>query len=383
MLYLRVAVAGALGVDICPTPGTRNPKDFSDVISPGKITQITDSEINLGGPVANTGIAMKTFGLIPSLCGRIGRDEFGKLLYDKLHRTVLPPAIETLKISEEDSTAYSVILTPDGLDRAILQYPGANDNFVPEDIDWNHIKRCKLFHFGHPSTMKKMYENDGANLAEVMKTAKSHGIVTSLDLCAIDPASDAAAADWNRVLDNVLPYVDFFLPSIGDLEGILFPFGTIDEIERAGTQNETGASEAGASEFGVSDSSKSLIDLARESAEKIAEKHETCILIKLGEYGMYYHNPGEEFFERIEKELSFHHRPLATWEGRQGHRPAIPAEKVVSGLGAGDTSIAAYLACLLHSYDFDTTLRLALTEGALCVSETSATGGLVPLDELL
>ena len=98
---------------------------------------------------------------------------------------------------------------------------------------------------------------------------------------------------------------------------------------------------------------------------------------------MYYHNPGKDFFKRIEKELSFHHEPLSSWVGKQGHIPAVPAKKVVSGLGAGDTTIAAYLACLLYSYDFDTTLRLALTEGALCVSETSATGGLVPLDELL
>lgn len=362
MLYLRVAVAGALCIDICPQLGSKNAKDFGDIISPGKITQITGNEMNLGGPVANTGIAMNKFGLWPNLVGRIGQDDLGKMLYDKLHRELIPLALETLKVSDEDSTAYSVILAPDGIDRAILQYPGANNNFVPEDIEWNHIKRCKLFHFGHPSTMKMMYENDGENLAEVMKTAKSHGMVTSLDLCAIDPDSDAAKSDWNKVLDKVLPYVDFFLPSIGDLEGILFPFGTA-----VPTENDP----------------DKLIDLARKSAETIVEKHETCILIKLGEYGMYYHNPGEEFFKRIEKNLSFHHRPLVSWENRKGHAPAVPAERVVSGLGAGDTTIAAYLACLLHSYDFDTTLRLALTEGALCVSETSATGGLVPLDELL
>ena len=44
--------------------------------------------------------------------------------------------------------------------------------------------------------------------------------------------------------------------------------------------------------------------------------------------------------------------------------------------------VAAYLAAMMHTQSFDETLRLALTEGSLCLSDPSATGGLKPFSEL-
>lgn len=43
------------------------------------------------------------------------------------------------------------------------------------------------------------------------------GLTTSLDLVAVDPDSEAAGMDWARILERVLPYVDFFVPSIEEL----------------------------------------------------------------------------------------------------------------------------------------------------------------------
>lgn len=37
---------------------------------------------------------------------------------------------------------------------------------------------------------------------------------------------------------------------------------------------------------------------------------------------------------------------------------------------------------MMHTQSFDETLRLALTEGSLCLSDPSATGGLKPFSEL-
>ena len=360
---IGIAVAGALSVDICPQIKSDSPEGFGDLIHPGRITQITSSKIDLGGPVANTGRALKKFGLRPHLVAKIGRDDLGRILYDMLNRQMGTMAADTIAIQEDGDTAYSVILAPEGLDRAILQNPGANDTFAPEDIDWHPIKRCKWFHFGHPSTMKKMYEkNDdgyGEGLLEVMKKAKEHKMITSLDLCAIDPDSGAGSCDWEEIMTKVLPYVDFFLPSIGDLDGVFFPQGT------------------------TQDPSADLIGLAEQAAEKSRDLGAGCVLIKLGEQGAYYSNSRGDFFRGIEKTLRLLPGSLSDWEKRKGHAPAVPAETIVSGLGAGDVTIAAYIACLTHTYDFKTTLRLAMTEGALSLSTATSTDGLVPLDELL
>ena len=63
-------------------------------------------------------------------------------------------------------------------------------------------------------------------------------------------------------------------------------------------------------------------------------------------------------------------------------RAAEPADIVRSGTGAGDTSIAAFLAAVLSGRDPASCIALASAEGACCVTAYDALSGLKPLDEL-
>ena len=63
-------------------------------------------------------------------------------------------------------------------------------------------------------------------------------------------------------------------------------------------------------------------------------------------------------------------------------RSYVPA-KVVSGTGAGDTTIAAFIASMLSGYRFDDCLHLAAATGASCVEAIDALGALLPLDKQL
>ena len=65
--------------------------------------------------------------------------------------------------------------------------------------------------------MQSMYENDGKELLKIMKKAKDAGAATSLDMASVDETSDAGGADWEKILESVLPYVDFFVPSVEEL----------------------------------------------------------------------------------------------------------------------------------------------------------------------
>ena len=348
---IRAAVAGCLSVDICPVfAGTG--RDFGEVIKEGKISRISGNDIFPGGSVANTGIAMNIFGIDVSLLCRIGEDAMGGLLLDMLTEGAGEHSVETIARSGDSYTAYSLILAPEGLDRAILQNPGANDDYDIEDIDWEKLEGCRLMHFGHPPTMRHFFRDEGRQLVELFERAHSMGMVTSLDLCAVDPASEAGAADWKLILNNVLPHVDFFLPSRDELADML-------GVEVCGD----------------------LKEISEELIGRSVGLGATNILIKEGEMGMSYRNCGD--FSLIERALDFEPGAMKDWEGAAGQVPAIPVEREVSGLGAGDTTIAAYLAAMMRGYSFEDALYLARAEGALCVGDTSATRALRPFEMLL
>ena len=348
---LKAAIAGCLSVDICPVfAGTG--RDFGDVIKEGRITRISGDDIFPGGSVANTGIAMKKFGVDVDLLCRIGDDPMGSLLIEMLKEGAGESSVDTITCSEDSYSAYSLILAPEGLDRAILQNPGANDDYDIEDIDWDMISDCRLMHFGHPPTMRHFFAEDGRQLEELFVRSHEMGMVTSLDLCAVDPASEAGKVDWMTILARVLPHTDFFLPSIDELADML---GATDHGDRK--------------------------ELSSRLIQKAVEMGASNIVIKEGEQGMSFRNCDD--FSAIEKNLGFDPGAMSDWEGASGSAPAIPVDKEVSGLGAGDTTIAAYLAAMMRGYSFEDALYLARSEGALCVSDTSATGALLPFEEVM
>ena len=58
-------------------------------------------------------------------------------------------------------------------------------------------------------------------------------------------------------------------------------------------------------------------------------------------------------------------------------------DRIRSGTGAGDTSIAAFLYGVSHGMDPRTCLQLAAGEGASCITEYDTLSGLLPIDDLL
>ena len=70
-----------------------------------------------------------------------------------------------------------------------------------------------LFHFGYPTLMRSMYENDGAELIVLFKKVKECGCATSLDLSAVAPDTEAGKAgiekglaEGARTMMELIPY---------------------------------------------------------------------------------------------------------------------------------------------------------------------------------
>ncbi len=358
----KVIAAGHICLDITPVfPGT-GAEHLEDVLSPGKLVEVKEADVHTGGSVANTGLAMKILGADVTLMGKIGKDAFGDMILTVLKKY---DAASGMLLSDDFSTSYSVVVAVPGIDRIFLHNPGANNAFRADDIPEDILKDVSLFHFGYPPIMKAMYEHDGAELVKLMQRMKAAGIATSMDMAAVDAASEAGKADWEKILRKVLPSVDFFVPSVEEL-CFMLDRGRFDEWQqRAGGGDITRF-------LDIDSDIKPLADKCMEFGAKV-------LLIKCGAPGIYYRTAGREALCQIGGDLMPEPEKWADLEGFE--RSYVP-ERIASGTGAGDTSIAAFLTAVLEGCTPDECLRLSVATGASCVASYDALSGLKTFDEL-
>lgn len=359
----KVIVAGHACLDITPLfPQNQQAAKLGNILSPGKLIQMEGVDIHAGGAVSNTGMAMKMLGADVCLMAKTGSDEFGKIISDIY---AAQGADSGIIVQEGQNTSYSVALALPGIDRIFLHDPGCNHTFSFEDLPKEKLLGTDLFHFGYPPLMKKMYEDTGSELVRMMKYMKAQGTATSLDLAFVDGESDAGAADWKEILSRVLPYVDFFVPSIEELCFML----------------DRDRYEAWKTKAGDEDISFSL-DVQRDIrplADKCMELGAKVLLLKCGAPGLYYRTTEVKRLEGLETALGI---SAEDWSDREGFEASYQPKRVLSGTGAGDTTIAAFLTAMLEGYPFEMCIHLAAAEGASCVEAYDALGGIRPLKEL-
>lgn len=358
----RAMVAGHICLDITPIFTNEHKKELHKILEPGKLIAMEAADIHTGGAVANTGLAMKLLGADVKLVGKIGEDAFGEIIRNILSKY---DADGNMTRSNNISTSYSVVLAPPGTDRIFLHHSGANDTFIAEDILDESLEDIDLFHFGYPSIMKSMYENNGVQLVRLFKRMKEHGIVTSLDLSAVDPNSEAGKADWHAILTAVLPYVDIFVPSVEELGYMLDRQRYEEWIKRADGGDVTDV-------LDIEQDVRPLLDSCAKLGAKV-------VLVKCGAPGIcYYTAPESELLPIINKfDLT-----MAEWANQIGFEASYKPDRVLSGTGAGDTSIAAFLTAILKGYGFKKAIEMATATGACCVSAYDALSGLLSFEEL-
>lgn len=357
----KAIVAGHICLDITPVFPNQKTDGIHELLLPGKLIQMEGVDVHTGGAVANTGLAMKLLGNDVRLMGKIGSDAFGKMVLEILKEYGVE---QGMIVSKQSSTSYSVVVAVPGNDRIFLHDPGANNTFCEEDLDWEQIAEADLFHFGYPPLMRQMFQKNGEELCSVLERVKSLGCAVSLDMAAVDPASEAGREDWRKILERVLPYVDFFVPSVEELCFML-------DRPRYEMWNQKAAG-------------RDITEIIRQ--EDVAALGEQAIalgakvvLIKCGAPGIYYHSTDASKLETLCEKLSL--RP-EEWAEKQGFEKSYVPERICSGTGAGDTSIAAFLTSVLQGESMEEALRMAAATGACCVASYDALGGLKPLEEL-
>lgn len=357
----KAVAAGHICLDITPV-FHGSAEEIGKILLPGKIVDVGAADIHTGGSVANTGLAMGLLGTEMKLMGKIGTDALGQTLLACLEKY---GSTEGMKADPNASTSYSVVLAIPGIDRIFLHHSGANHTFCAEDIDFDTVAQAELFHFGYPPIMRQMYLNEGKELAEIFRRVHEMGVVTSMDMAAVDPNSEAAEQDWRKILEKVLPYVDFFVPSIEEICFMIDRERYDSWMQRA----------AGKEIPSILDVEKDIQPVAEELLRLGAKN----LLMKCGAPGLYYHMSGLEEMMALGSKLD---RPMTDWADKEGFQTSYKAKRVLSATGAGDTTIAAFLSAMLQGYNLGWCLCLAAATGAVCVENYDALSGLKPLAEL-
>lgn len=358
----KAIVAGHLCVDITPEFPADFSEDLANIMQPGKLTNVKGVRFSTGGVVANTGVAMNYLGANVELMGKLAMDDLGHMVSDKLKSYGVKANISWCN---DTNTSYSIVLASPGHDRTFLHSPGTNDTFVFDDLNMESIQNASLFHFGYPPLMQKMYENEGSELIQIFKNVSEAGPVTSLDMAAIDPLAPVGQANWEKILENVIPYTDIFAPSVEELLYMLDRDMFYELNKKAAGQDLT-----------------LILDIdkvVKPLGDRLLELGAGIILIKCGTPGLYYRTGSEKVLTGIEEKLGF---SLPRWAEREGFEQSFVPERVLSGTGAGDTTIAAFLTSLLREFPLEQCIQFAAGEGASCVEAYDALSGLRTLEEI-
>ncbi len=357
-----VMVAGHICLDIAPTFQNEPIEVLSDILAPGKLVQVGPADIHTGGAVSNTGLAMRFFGADVTLLAKIGNDSFGQVIRENLSAHHV-----SLHLVEDPvaGTSYSVVLAIPGIDRLFLHHPGANNTFVESDIPDALLDGITHFHFGYPPLMRHMFEDGGEGLAKLFKRIKLKGITTSLDMAAVDPASPAGMVDWRAILEKVLPYVDFYLPSIEETCYMMDRNKHRLLCEKANGGDITNV--------------LCIEEDVCPLADELQELGATVVILKCGAPGMYYKTATMVQMAPLCEQRGLN---AAEWADKSGFEHSYLPDSIVSGTGAGDTSIAAFLTSMLKGYSLEQCMRFAVATGACCLSAHDALSGLEPFDAL-
>ncbi len=294
-----VICLGILVADIIGRP-------IEAVPAPGALALVESIAPHIGGCAANTGIGLHRLGVETAVVGAVGRDGFGEFVRGVLQSE----GVEIGGVISKDAptSATMVLVRPDG-ERTFLHCVGANAAFQKSDFDANLLDGARLLHVAGHGLMPAF---DGAPCAEVVRDARRCGVRTSLDTAgAPDPK-------WRENLREVLPHLDYFVPSLHEVRE-LFP--------------DCASPEAIA---------------ARLIGEGVG-----CVALKLGAAGSYALN-----------------------RAGQSARAAAWDVAAVDATGAGDAFAAGFLAAALRDLPLESCLKMGNASGANCVQAVGTIAGL-------
>jgi sugar/nucleoside kinase (ribokinase family) len=174
----------------------------SDVVPQfGQFEKLVDNyELEMGGSSNIFACQAARLGLRVGIVGRVGADEFGRLVLRRLAESGVD--VQHVKVDSSLKTGLGIALCQ-GTDRAILTYPGSLNAIFPEEISDDLLRSARHLHHGSFF----LQTNLQPAVPDIFARARSLGLTTSLDT-GWDPDEK-----WDGALLETLALIDLFLPN--------------------------------------------------------------------------------------------------------------------------------------------------------------------------
>jgi sugar/nucleoside kinase (ribokinase family) len=190
-----VSVIGLYILDVLGRPVTRIPDR-------GNVDFIEEIRLTVAGTAGGTVVDTAKLGLKSLAVGAVGDDEKADwVLMTMQKHGIDTSAMQRLKGVPTSATILNV--RPNG-DRPALHVRGASDHFdVPPSL-YDQVFDAPIIHLGGTGLLKTL---DGPASVTLLKEAKARGRTVTFDLIA-------ASAETIGIVGPLLPYIDYFMPSI-------------------------------------------------------------------------------------------------------------------------------------------------------------------------
>ncbi len=285
---------------------------FTEVPLGGGAIFIDELTLAVSGAAGTAAIAAAKMGLKTLAIGGVGEDLMGDWVLARLKHFGVD--ISAMQHKSEWKTSSSIVTTRADGTRPALHMKGATKDFFVDDAMIPKVVDATVFHIGGVGLTEAM---DKGQSGKVMKAAKAAGAVTTVDVFAGSPRDLPAIA-------AVLPYTDYFMPSIEEAQAL-----------------------TGLTDYG--DTAKFFLDMGV-----------TACALTLGSEGAYYHH-------------------------RDGTRFTIPAfdVHVKCTCGCGDAFDAGFATALVKGFDAETCVRFAQATAALNATGLGSQAGVVDFEHTL
>jgi sugar/nucleoside kinase (ribokinase family) len=301
---LDVWCAGIIVADFICEPIEKLPAAGALVMTPGISWAI-------GGCASNVAADLARLGLRSAVVGRVGDDPAGDFVRGSLHAA----GVDTSRVlaTPGHQTSATLVVNVRGEDRRFIHTFGANTAFTGEELAADLLPQAKVLYLGGLFLMPGL---TGERVTRLFQAARQAGLITVLDVVIPDPRGT-----W-PVLQQVLPFVDVFLPNHDEGELIT---GLFDPVAQARQFRGAGAG---------------------------------TVVITCGRDGS------------------------VLLDGTQLWRGGIYPVEYVDGTGSGDAFAAGYISGLLEGLPATDCLVRGSALGASCVRQPGATTGVFQRQEL-
>lgn len=195
-----VLVVGELNVDIILDKIQGFPEVGKEIIS-------KELNITLGSSSAIFASNLSSLDNKVAFIGKIGKDNFSDIIKKSLESKKVNT--DFIISSEDYKTGLTIVLNYD-MNRANVTFPGAMEHLLEKDVADNILGQAKHLHLSSIFLQTGLIKD----VVKLFQRAKKLGLTTSMD-----PQWDPLEK-WDLDLNELLPYVDVFLPNTEEFKFI-------------------------------------------------------------------------------------------------------------------------------------------------------------------